>query len=251
MRLMKLLCLTVFSFATFSCKKERFDSINDNRSILYRTESVRQNDNLGGPPQYVTSTFQYDSLGRCIFQHIDSGNVNLVWSWSNNQLRVERFGNGSSTPDTYWTINLDNNGLMTDGNLWGLYETATYDANQQRTFTFFDFKDGYNKDSTYWYWKHGNIDSISSKRTGDVVWTPTKYTYYPGTTNTISPVYWGRTYEGANNLNLVATSSRFDWSANTWKTTSYTYVFDSLDRATIRVELRPNGYRDTTFYAYF
>ncbi len=247
---MSLLCV-VFFLAIASCRKDAINQINDNRSVIHRTSSVRQNDGSFGQPRYVTSSFQYDSLGRCVFQHIDSGNVDLIWKWGTNQLRVERYANGSTIMDTFWVINLNNDGLMTDGNLWGFYETAIYNSNLQRTFTVLDYQDGYHEFSTNWFWSNGNIDSSVTIGGNNVVWTPTKYTYYSGTINTISPIYWGRTYEGANNLNLTATEAYFDWGTSNWKTTSYSYEFDSLNRAIVRVGVNSNGHVDTTFYTYY
>jgi hypothetical protein len=246
MKHIRIISLALLAMSFMQCKK---DQLGGSRSTFTRIKTIKEDLNPNAV-SYITSTFQYDSLGHCIVQDIDSGNSHVVWSWSPNQVHIDWYQNGSLIPDTSYTIHLNNQGLMNTGNLWGYDESATFDAQQQRTFSYFNWKDGFNFDSTFYFWSNGNIDSLVNKSHQLGFWQSKRYTYYPATINTISPVYWGRTYFGTQNINLRSKEEIFE--NGNWRTQfTYTYEFDSLNRATMSVARGSSGNMDTTFYTYY
>ena len=253
---MKIKLLGVFfivfvAIAFSSCKKEQQSILHNNKALLVRIKTIRE-PMLTNPVSYIISTFQYDNLGRCIEQDVDSGNTRQVWTWSSSAARIDWYSNGSTVPDTFYTINLDNNGLMIDGNLWGFTEAATFNATHQRTFRYFNWNDGYNNyDSAYYFWSNGNIDSTIDKTNVANFGQTTRHSYYPGTINTISAVYYGRTYYGTPSLNLPYKDESFSFITNSWETFyTYNYDFDSLGRAIMKVA-EHSVHRDSTFYTYY
>jgi len=195
-----------------------------------------------------TSTYLYDNLGRQVLYTTTTG-YKKETTYDSGQVQQTSY-NPQGIPTVIVTSVLNEKGLITyseSSNIPGGSTSYEYnDDNQVVKYTSITPSGTFEAVSTF---VDGNKESITYLKNGVFQYTY-KYTYYTDKSNGIDDEYYGESFRGHGNKNLLKNWIAISKDGLIFNSYSYTYTFDDKGRVLTLNEIHSDQ-TNTYTYAYY